>query len=238
VSARLHRLALRIAHAALDRLDDTRRLTSAQRAWLLEDVEEDLAAMVDDAENRWVTEQTAREMLVIRALVGWIEGGDPPPADAIGYLERVVGAIPRDPGRGELVRRNTYLTAIGELGGSKGCASGVWADGDDERARPLRDFKGGSFAGRWRSSASRSAGSPGGVGSTRRPSWRSSSGRRNGGHGLAQSLGGAGRAARVDDRRCPLRPADEPGRRGFYGIEPEQGGPAGRPSAGEGGEVR
>jgi hypothetical protein len=64
---------------------------------LLEDIREDLAAMVDDAENRGATERAAGEMLVIRALVDWLEGGEPPGAEAIGYLERSVAAVPRNP---------------------------------------------------------------------------------------------------------------------------------------------
>jgi hypothetical protein len=51
---------------------------------LLEDIREDLATIVDDAENRGVTERAAREMLAIRALVGRLEGGDPPGVDARG----------------------------------------------------------------------------------------------------------------------------------------------------------
>jgi hypothetical protein len=148
VSARLRRLVGRIGRAASNRPDDTRQLTSAQRAWLLEDVEEDLVAMVDDAENRGVTERAAREMLVIRALVGWLEGGESPGADAIGYLERAVKAIPRNPDEGELAARNTYLAAIGALGGDDGSASGLWRDGVDERTRVLLDFQGRKLRGR------------------------------------------------------------------------------------------
>jgi hypothetical protein len=102
VRARLRRAALRIARAAVDHLDDTTRLTPTQRVWLLEDVREDLAAMVDDAENRSVTERAAREMLVIRALVGWLDGGPMPESDAVEYLERAIRAIPRNPGEDEL----------------------------------------------------------------------------------------------------------------------------------------
>jgi hypothetical protein len=36
-------------------------LDEARRAWLLEDCEEDLAALVDDAENRGIGERGARE---------------------------------------------------------------------------------------------------------------------------------------------------------------------------------
>jgi hypothetical protein len=35
-----------------------------KRSWLLEDLRGDLAAVVDDAENRGVVEGTAREMVV------------------------------------------------------------------------------------------------------------------------------------------------------------------------------
>lgn len=140
----LRRAALRIARAALDRLDDTRHLTRAQRAWLLEDVRDDLAAMVDDAENRGVTERGAREMLVIRALAGWLEGGPPPGPDSIEYLEGAIRSIPRNPGEDELAQRNVYLAAIGDLGGDEEAASRVWRQpsGDPERFRMLLDFQG------------------------------------------------------------------------------------------------
>jgi hypothetical protein len=148
VSARLRRWTGRMARAALDRLDDTRRLTSAQHTWLLEDVEEDLAAMVDDAENRGVTERAAKEMLVIRAFVAWLEGGDPPGVSAVGYLERAVRAIPRNPDEGELAARNTYLAAIGVLGGDEVAAARLRPDGFDERTRVLLEFQGGKLRGR------------------------------------------------------------------------------------------
>jgi hypothetical protein len=144
MSARLRRLALRMARAALDRLDDTRRLAPAHRAWLLEDVREDLAAMVDDAENRGVTERAAREMLVLRELTVWLEGGAQPGSDATGYLERAVKVIPRNPHEDELARRNAYLAAIGDLGGDEGAASRLWREpsGDPGEARRLLDLQG------------------------------------------------------------------------------------------------
>jgi hypothetical protein len=104
--------------------------------------------MVDDAENRGITERAAGEMLVIRALVDWLEGGDPPGAEAIGYLERSVNAIPRDPDEDELARRTTYLAAIGDLGGDEESASGLRRDGIDERTRVLLDFQGRKLRGR------------------------------------------------------------------------------------------
>jgi hypothetical protein len=76
LDAAAHRTAERIAFGLLDRFGDGTGLDEAQRAWLLEDVKEDLAAMVDDAENRGVTERAAGEMLVIRALE---EVGNPNP---------------------------------------------------------------------------------------------------------------------------------------------------------------
>ncbi len=148
MSGLLRRLTGRMARAALDRLDDTRRLTSAQRAWLLQDVEEDLAAMVDDAENRGVTERTADEMLVVRALVGWLEGGEPPPAGAIGYLERSVAVVPRNPDEDELFRRTTYLAAIGDLGGDEEEAGELRQEEVEERTRPLLDLQGRKLRGR------------------------------------------------------------------------------------------
>jgi hypothetical protein len=149
VSARLRRLVGRIGRGVVPpRTDGVQRLSPPQRTWLLEDVEEDLAAMVDDAENRGVTERAAREMLVIRALVGWLEGGEPPGAEAIGYLERAVKAIPRNPDEDELAQRTTYLAAIGDLGGDEESASGLWRDGLDERTRVLLDFQGRKLRGR------------------------------------------------------------------------------------------
>jgi Helix-turn-helix len=148
VRAHLRRAAPRIVRAALRRLDDTSRLTPSQRSWLLDDLQEDLAAMVDDAENRGVTERAAGEMLVIRALVYWLEGGDQPDADAIGYLERSVKAIPGNPDWDELARRTTYLAAIDDLGGDEVSASGLWRDGVDERTRPLLDLQGRRLRGR------------------------------------------------------------------------------------------
>jgi hypothetical protein len=141
----LRGMALRIVRVALRRLDDTPRLNPGQRAWLLEDVSEDLEAMVDDAENRGVTEKAAREMLVIRSLVLWLEGdGAPPEGEAIGYLERAVAAIPRNPGKDELAFRKTYLAAIGELGRDEEAASRMWREpsGDPEEARRLLDLQG------------------------------------------------------------------------------------------------
>jgi hypothetical protein len=146
---RLRRLAARIGLAPR-RLVAAQRLDRAQRAWLLGDIREDLAAMVEDAENRGVTERAAGEMLVIRALVDWLEGGEPPGADAIGYLQRAVNAIPRDPDEGEVARRTTYLTAIGDLGGDEESASDLRQDGIDERTRVLLDFQGRKLRGRMR----------------------------------------------------------------------------------------
>jgi hypothetical protein len=104
--------------------------------------------MVDDAENRGITERAMSEMLVIRTLVDWLEGGEPPGADAIGYLEGSVNAIPRNPDEDELARRTTYLAAIGDLGGNEESASGLWRDGIDERTRVLLDFQGRKLRGR------------------------------------------------------------------------------------------
>jgi hypothetical protein len=115
---------------------------------LLADIREDLAAMVDDAENRRITERAAGEMLVIRALVDWLEGGEPPGPEATGYLERSVKAIPRDPDEDELARRSIYLAAIGDLGGDEDSASDLWRDGIDERTRVLLDFQGRKLRGR------------------------------------------------------------------------------------------
>jgi hypothetical protein len=144
VRARLRRAALRIARAAVDHLDNTTRLTPTQRAWLMEDVREDLAAMVDDAENRGVTERAAREMLAIRALVGWLDGGPMPESDAVEYLERAIRAIHRNPGEDELAQRNVYLAAIGDLGGDEEAASRLWRrpPDDPEQFRMLLDFQG------------------------------------------------------------------------------------------------
>jgi hypothetical protein len=149
MSGRLRRLAEWIGlRAAPHRLDGSRRLSPAQRAWLLEDIREDLEAMVDDAENRGVTARTAAEMLVVRALVGWLEGGEQPGAEAIGYLQRAVKAILRNPDEDELARRTSYLAAIGDLGGNEESASGLWRDGVDERTRPLLDLQGRKLRGR------------------------------------------------------------------------------------------
>lgn len=138
------RLAERIAFGLLDRFGDRTGLDEAQRVWLLEDVKEDLAAMVDDAENRGVTERAAREMLVIRALIGWLEGGEQPGSEAIRYLESAVRAIPRNPREDELAQRNSYLAAIGDLGGDEEAASRLWRQpsGDPEQMRMLLDFQG------------------------------------------------------------------------------------------------
>jgi transcriptional regulator with XRE-family HTH domain len=149
VSGRLRRLAGRLGLAtAPRRVERTRRLGQAQRVWLLEDIREDLAAMVDDAENRGVTERAAGEMLVIRALVHWLEGGDPPGAEAIGYLERSVEVVPRDPGEGELARRDAYLAAIGDLGGYEEAPGELGREDVEERTRPLHDFQGRKLRGR------------------------------------------------------------------------------------------
>jgi transcriptional regulator with XRE-family HTH domain len=149
MSGRMHRLAGRIGLASAPRrAEGHRRLGQAQRVWLLDDVREDLAAMVDDAENRGITEPAMSEMLVIRTLVDWLEGGEPPGADAIGYLERSVRAIPHDPGEGELARRGTYLSAIGQLGGGDEAAGELWRDGVDDRTRSLLDLQGRKLRGR------------------------------------------------------------------------------------------
>jgi hypothetical protein len=99
MSGRLRRLAARIGLAAAPRrVEGSRRLDAAQRAWLQQDIQEDLAAMVDDAENRGVTEGTAAEMYVVRALVDWLEGGEPPGSGGT----RTEGRLPRGhrrPGR-------------------------------------------------------------------------------------------------------------------------------------------
>ncbi len=149
MSGRLRRLVGRIGLcAAQRRADGRRRLGPAQRAWLLDDIREDLAAMVDDAENRGVTERARNEMLVIRALLDWLEGGDPPGPGAIGYLERTVEAMPRDCDEEELAQRGAYLAAIGDLAGDEEVAGGLRRDDIDERMRPLLDLQGRRLRGR------------------------------------------------------------------------------------------
>jgi hypothetical protein len=145
VRAHLRWAAPRIVRAVLHRLDDTSRLTPSQRSWLLDDLQEDLAAMVDDAEDRGVSEKTAREMVVARSLVVWLQGDGPPPeADAIDYLERALKAVPRNPGEDELAFRKTYLAAIAELGGDEGVASRLWREppGGPGEGRGLLDLQG------------------------------------------------------------------------------------------------
>lgn len=149
MSGRLSRLAARIGLAAAPhRVEGTGRLGRAQRAWLLQDIREDLEAMVDDAENRGLTGRGADEMLVVRALVDWLEGGDPPGAEAIGYLERQVEAIGRDPDDEELVRRDAYLAAIGDLGGDEEVAGELRGEDTDDQMRPLLDLQGRRLRGR------------------------------------------------------------------------------------------
>jgi len=132
----------------LDWTGEAPGLDGAQRLSLLEDVTEDLDALIDDAENRGIGERGAREMIVIRALVGWLRGGEPPGAEAIGYLERAVGSVPRDPHPDERARRDVYLAAIAELGGDAEAASRLWRDDPDERARALLSFQGRKLRGR------------------------------------------------------------------------------------------
>lgn len=145
MKACLRRAVLRITRAVLARLGGTRGLTSSQRSWLLGDLREDLAGMVDDAENRGVTEKTAREMVVVRSLIVWLEGdGAPREGEAIDYLERALKSIPRNPGEDELAFRKTYLAAVGELGGDEGAASRLWRapPGGPGEGRGLLDLQG------------------------------------------------------------------------------------------------
>jgi hypothetical protein len=145
VKACLRRAAFRITRAILARLGGTRVLTPSQRSWLLADLQEDLAAMVDDAEDRGVGEKTAREMVVVRSLVVWLEGDGPPAeAEAIDYLERALKAVPRNPGENELAFRKSYLAAIDELGGDEGVAARVWREppGGPEEGHRLLDLQG------------------------------------------------------------------------------------------------
>lgn len=139
------RAAFRITRAALARLGGTRGLTPSQRSWLLDDLQEDLAAMVDDAEDRGVGEKTAREMVVVRSLIVWLEGdGAPHEDEAIDYLERALKAVPRNPGEDELAFRKTYLAAIGELGGDEGAAARLRREppGGPEEGRGPLDLQG------------------------------------------------------------------------------------------------
>ncbi len=145
MKACLRRAAFRITRAILARLGDTRGLTPSQRSWLLADPQEDLAAMVDDAENRGVGEKTAREMVLVRSLIVWLEGdGAPQDAEAIDYLERALKAVPRNPGEDELAFRKTYLAAIGELGGDEEAAARLWREppGAPGEGRGLLDLQG------------------------------------------------------------------------------------------------
>jgi hypothetical protein len=134
----------RIALAILDPAGEAPGLDDAGRAWLLADAEEDLDALVDDAENRGIGERAAREMLVVRALIGWLEGGDRPGAGAIEYLEREVGTVPRNPSDGELAQREILLAAIAELGGDEEAASRRWREPsvDPDEVRRLLDLQG------------------------------------------------------------------------------------------------
>ncbi|HEY2478886.1 MAG TPA: hypothetical protein VGI17_09140 [Solirubrobacterales bacterium] len=83
-------------------------------------------------------------MIVIRALIGWLEGGERPGVEAIEYLERGVKSIPRHPDADELAQRNVYLAGIAELGGDEAAASRLWWDSqrDPEEDRCLLDFQG------------------------------------------------------------------------------------------------
>jgi transcriptional regulator with XRE-family HTH domain len=233
MSGRLRRLAARIGLAAAPRrVEGSRRLDTAQRAWLLEDIQEDLGAMVDDAENRGITEGTAAEMQVVRALVDWLEGGEPPGDGAIGYLERVV---PRNPGAGELARRDTYLAAIGELGGDEEAAGELRPEDVDEQMRPLLDLQGRKLRGRMEE-----------LGLT-----TGELARRSGIDAvtLVALLSGQEelRARQSTDLsealEVPLEwmfegvrfvPGTGPERRGFYEIAPERSGPAGPGDAADG----
>jgi transcriptional regulator with XRE-family HTH domain len=123
-------------------------LVPAERAWLLQDIREDLAAMVDDAENRGVTERARNEMLVIRSLLDWLEGGEPPGPEAIGYLEQIVRAMPHDPGEEGRAQRVAYLMAIGDLGGDEHAAGELWRQDVDDRMRPLLGLQGRRLRGR------------------------------------------------------------------------------------------
>jgi hypothetical protein len=147
----MRRLATRIGLTLRD-LDAARRLDPVQRAWLLEDIREDLAAMVDDAENRGVGGPTAREMLVVRSLVDWLEGGDPPGAEAIGYLERTLGAMPHDPGEEELAHRVAYLAAVADLGGDEDAAAGFGGRASTSAPARWSTSRVGSSERGWRSS--------------------------------------------------------------------------------------
>jgi transcriptional regulator with XRE-family HTH domain len=115
---------------------------------LLEDIREDLAAMVDDAENRGITDRATGEMLVIRTLVDWLQGGEPPGIEAIGYLKSTVEAIPDNPDQEEVAQRDAYLAAIGDLGGDEEAAGELGREDVDDRTRPLLDFQGRKLRGR------------------------------------------------------------------------------------------
>jgi hypothetical protein len=138
----------RITLALLDRMGYAPRLDAAQRSWLLQDFREDLDCQIEDAEERRITERGARELVSTRAIVEWLEVGDFPPAVGIELLEKAVARMPRHPSRQERWRRDTYLAAIGELGGDEEAAAKLWRDGVDERTRVLLDFQGRKLRGR------------------------------------------------------------------------------------------
>lgn len=141
---RLRRTVRRIVRSTVDRLRRCRRPSPSQRARLLADVREDLEAMVDDAENRRVTERAAREMLAARSLVGWLEGDDARPgAEAIRYLKRTAGLVAPEPGEDELAVRRTYLAAIDELVGHEASSrAGIESSGAIDEDRVLPDLQG------------------------------------------------------------------------------------------------
>ena len=78
----------------------------AQWLWLLKDCEQALTVLVDDAESRGVGEGAARDMVLLRALIAWLKGGEPPGAEAIGRLERALRTVPRDPSDDERAQRD------------------------------------------------------------------------------------------------------------------------------------
>ncbi|MBS1864057.1 MAG: hypothetical protein JSS68_20375 [Actinobacteria bacterium] len=112
-----------------------RRLTAAQRDFLLGDLRLELETAVEDAERHAISDEDAIRIAHIRSPIRWLEYGELPGPEAIPYLERQLGGIPRRADPHEIIERKALIAAIYELGGNGRAAAGIYekTHGDEER---------------------------------------------------------------------------------------------------------
>jgi hypothetical protein len=135
VATRLRRLH----RACIDFLDNRDgRLTAMQRFRLMDVFRGERDALVEDAEERGISDEGAARLSLVRSVIRWLDREVPPGPDAVPFLERLLADIYPDPQDDELSDREELLAAIQDLGGDHEAAARIWRAPPDPE--PLADY--------------------------------------------------------------------------------------------------